>query len=507
MGAAKRIEFESHGYSDVNLFRAFYKFSQENSTNSWEDFTKSVVFRDYNTRQNLVQSLITSGFVDPKWHSSFFKWSSTSNSVDINSWTHSEDYATTQTYLAKRSECYSKGLTEYEFGYYYTWYQNHINDAVNDVNHWKSSLDFREMHVREQKRSELKAAGYEEAFWFRSFFDFWKKHPTKNINDWEASYDYLVLRYRESKRQELIAHGYHDKKQFNDFWRWFVMSPAYIDPASPHVTSKDKGSSARWNGRLLATSANVTHAVCRCVTPDERKSVSICNEGCGEPNKVCDNSFGCTDIERRCDKEKCTCKPNGLTEVKTYTYTQCEQQCSRIGMQVPFNFDSFRATEGTGCNGNSAFVWVNPFNRPVVPTPAPSRRPATQRYTIERGMATSWADTKTARYSSEKAGCRCVNNDISKGLSICNDGCGVDEKTAHCNSTSGCTRGSCANLTCMCKPSHVTGKEMTYDECQAECAIAGMAIPFNEAGVTQAQNTGCSYNGRSIWIDYTPTSS
>lgn len=506
--AAKKAEFESHGYTDVNLFRLFYKFSQENSPNSWQDFANSPAFRDYHTRQNLVQSLIASGFVDPKWHSSFFKWSSTSNSVDINSWTHSEDYATTQTYLAKRSECIAKGLTEYEFGYYYLWYQNHINDAVNDVNHWKSSLEFREMHIREQKRTELIAAGYEDVFWFRSYYDFWKKHPTKSLTDWEQSYDHLLLKYRESKRTELIAHGYHDKAQFNEFWKWFQMSPAYIDPASPYVTSTDRGFPNKWDARQLATSAGVTHAVCRCVTADSSKGLSICHRGCGNPDKVCDNNFGCSDIQKSCDNTRCTCQPYNITAERKYTFTQCEQQCSRLGMQVPFNKDSLKATDGTGCNGNTANVWINPFNEPVVPTPAPSQRPATQRYTIDEGMQRAWADTKTARYSTEKASCRCVNSDISKGLSICLAGCGMDENTGHCDNSYGCTKGSCSDTTCMCKPHpSITERDMTYDQCQTECARADMVIPYNEAGVVKSQNTGCGHNGKRIWIDYTPTSS
>ena len=140
--AAKRVEFESHGYSDVNLFRTYWKWSQENPQGTWDTFATSSEFSDYNTRQNLIQSLITSGFTDSKWHSSFFSWSSKSNSVDISTWTHSDEYASTQAWLTKKAEvAQNHNLhSDVKFGYYYAWYQNHLNDAHNDVDAWKHSF-------------------------------------------------------------------------------------------------------------------------------------------------------------------------------------------------------------------------------------------------------------------------------------------------------------------------------------------------------------------------------
>ena len=60
-------------------------------------------------------------------------------------------------------------------------------------------------------------------------------------------------------------------------------------------------------------------AYCRCHTEDFTEGISICNTGCGDPNQVCDDSFGCLDYELACDNTKCTCKPEGIA-TNTMTY-------------------------------------------------------------------------------------------------------------------------------------------------------------------------------------------
>merc|ERR1711907_540239 len=65
--------------------------------------------------------------------------------------------------------------------------------------------------------------------------------------------------------------------------------------------------SGSWSGRSAAKAHNYK-AHCRCASSS--KAISICNTGCGDPDTVCSNSFGCASNERACNKDKCTCKPN-----------------------------------------------------------------------------------------------------------------------------------------------------------------------------------------------------
>ena len=501
--AAKKVEFESHGYSDVNLFRTYWKWSQENPQGTWDTFATSSEFRDYNTRQNLIQSLITSGFTDSKWHSSFFSWSSKSNSVDISTWTHSDEYASTQAWLTKKAEvAQNHNLhSDVKFGYYYAWYQNHLNDAHNDVDAWKHSFAYREMNEREAMRTELTNQGFGDNLWFRSCWDWSKRNPGKSISDWKTSYDFVMLQYREQKRAELISHGYSDKKQFNEFWRWFQTSSSFVDPMEPYIISG--GEADRWNTLQKASDANVRRAKCRCSAPDLSKGLSICNDGCGNPNTVCNENYGCTDVHKGCRADSCTCKPDGL-QGSDYTFTECEQQCARIGMLVPWSQESVFASESTGCNTNSKTMWVNPYHVPVVPTPGPTQRPAVQRYTIRGGMTSYWNGQKTPRMDSEKASCRCSASDGTKGLSVCHEGCGNPNQV--CTTDFGCNQreANCNANKCTCNPYGTQANEYTYEECSAQCQRVGMVIPFSEATVGASQDTGCDANNLSIWVNFTP---
>merc|ERR1719181_1577703 len=100
-----------------------------------------------------------------------------------------------------------------------------------------------------------------------------------------------------------------------------------------------------------ATRASSHKAYCRCATADNKKAISICNSGCGGPNKVCWKGVGCASNERRCNKNKCTCKPSG-SPGNTMTYSMCEYQCKEAGMLVVAGAAGVAAGTNTGCNIN-----------------------------------------------------------------------------------------------------------------------------------------------------------
>jgi len=95
-------------------------------------------------------------------------------------------------------------------------------------------------------------------------------------------------------------------------------------------------------------------AYCRCVTADNSKGISICNTGCGNPNKICDTTFGCTG---GCNAQKCTCKPHDVA-TNDMTFAQCKEQCARVNMQIPMGQAGISGSTGTGCNINGYIMWV-----------------------------------------------------------------------------------------------------------------------------------------------------
>ena len=102
-----------------------------------------------------------------------------------------------------------------------------------------------------------------------------------------------------------------------------------------------------------------------------------------------------------------------------------------------------------------------------------------------------------------KAKCRCVSHDLSKGISMCNTGCG--DPTTTCSSAFGCARNerSCNADKCACKPFAYEGIEtnfMTYQMCYDQCAAIGMELPYNKEGIEAASNTGGGTNGKRIWL-------
>jgi hypothetical protein len=113
---------------------------------------------------------------------------------------------------------------------------------------------------------------------------------------------------------------------------------------------------ANWGTSTSKTST--FKAMCRCVKEDNSKGISICRSGCGSPNKVCDNTFGCSSGERNCNKNKCTCKPKDIN-TNTMTFAQCRTQCVRIGMIIPKDKAGIDAARNTGCNANGKTLWVD----------------------------------------------------------------------------------------------------------------------------------------------------
>merc|ERR1711998_59623 len=149
-------------------------------------------------------------------------------------------------------------------------------------------------------------------------------------------------------------------------------------------------------------------------------------------------------------------------------------------------------------------------------------------HTIDKG-ATWETPTKAADYEA-KANCRCLSGsgESAKALSICNKGCG--DPSDDIKAGDGCVAtdikqkdGSIKKLRrcghgCTVKPKknrggHAVSKDhldddahdgdptMTYYECQAQCAIAGMKLPKSEDDIKDTKNTGCNINGKKMWVD------
>ena len=107
----------------------------------------------------------------------------------------------------------------------------------------------------------------------------------------------------------------------------------------------------------LAEKTELDVAYCRCHTEDFLEGISICNTGCGDPNTVCNDSFGCAANELACNNQKCTCKPDGI-ETNTMTYQECHDQCTAIGMVPVTGAEGVAASINTGCNINGLETWV-----------------------------------------------------------------------------------------------------------------------------------------------------
>ena len=415
----KRAEFDATGNTDVNLFRNFYKWAQENNYGPWSGFIQSQIYANYNHKQEMKQRLKAIGFEDPKFVASFFKWSEKHNSDDIGAWEMSDEYALTSTFITKRIEARSRGYTDDEFGYYWTWYREHINDRRNSITVWQGTPSFSHMRSREDTRAELKDLGYSDNVYFRHCWEWKKNNYGKTIADWENSYDHKLLVYREEKRAQLTAAGYSDKRQFNEFWNWFVTSSVYQDPTNPptsrptpsptvaptqsptpdptfaptrsptpdptfaptksptknptppptlHPTTEPNnqmvahiipsGVRSSWERRSLSTDPN-TKAWCRCSSEDSSKGISVCRSGCGSPDQVCTSSYGCNNREKSCNADKCTCLPSSsYVSSNDMTFSQCKHECESIGLLIPFSSSSVRASPGTGCDANKKPIWV-----------------------------------------------------------------------------------------------------------------------------------------------------
>jgi hypothetical protein len=106
---------------------------------------------------------------------------------------------------------------------------------------------------------------------------------------------------------------------------------------------------------------NTAHkAYCRCVSKDYKKALSICNSGTciTDSSKVCDTSFGCS--VAGCESKTCTCRPKfGDGMINKMTYFQCQLECNRVLMVVPFSEEGRKKAQGTGCGIDSSEMWVS----------------------------------------------------------------------------------------------------------------------------------------------------
>ena len=227
--AVRRTEFDSHGETDVNLFRTFWKYVQGHPSATWNDFTASSEKQTYDSIQAIKAQLDAAGYTDPKWHESFFVWSSETSSQSISRWIVSTNFHDTETYLSVRNSMRQAGRDDYQFGYYWSWLQTNPQGTITQ---WESSQSHHDMWTREYMRQELATEmGYTDNVYFRHCWRWHELHPHSWIHDWEATHDHDVLKYREEKRTELIALGHRDKEQFNRFWAWISASPYYDGPS------------------------------------------------------------------------------------------------------------------------------------------------------------------------------------------------------------------------------------------------------------------------------------
>ena len=113
--------------------------------------------------------------------------------------------------------------------------------------------------------------------------------------------------------------------------------------------------------------------------------------------------------------------------------------------------------------------------------------------TVLRGNA--WEHTHIIRDGDYKAYCRCVKNDNSYGISICNTGSHIDSDTGPCDDSYKNTA---------CKPSIYTGQNIfTYEQCREECDTVGLVLPKDENALLTAKGTGCGIDAYEVWINPT----
>ena len=104
-----------------------------------------------------------------------------------------------------------------------------------------------------------------------------------------------------------------------------------------------------WSTETMSERDFTYKAKCRCTTPDLTEGLSMCVTGCGNPNQVCSTDFGCTNAESGCNKNKCTCMPDGI-DTNTMTYQECFDQCAAVDMIMIEGEEAVALAKGTGCN-------------------------------------------------------------------------------------------------------------------------------------------------------------
>ena len=121
------------------------------------------------------------------------------------------------------------------------------------------------------------------------------------------------------------------------------------------------GSKQTYEGRTERSAAH--KAACRCVTLSVDKAVSICQSGSciDESSKICDSSYGCSGGGSGCDTGKCTCKPKDVDvwDENTITFVQCQAECTRVNMVIPFSNEGIAKAKGTGCGIDIMEMWVS----------------------------------------------------------------------------------------------------------------------------------------------------
>ena len=84
-----------------------------------------------------------------------------------------------------------------------------------------------------------------------------------------------------------------------------------------------------FNSRRTEDPDQSAKAKCRCVSPDNSRAISICNSGCGDPNRICWEGVGCSSSDE-CNKDTCTCKPKDVNG-NTMAFAECRKQCAQWG--------------------------------------------------------------------------------------------------------------------------------------------------------------------------------
>ena len=121
------------------------------------------------------------------------------------------------------------------------------------------------------------------------------------------------------------------------------------------------GNKQTYDGRTERSAAH--KAACRCVTLSVDKAVSICQSGTciDESSKICDSSYGCSGGDLGCDTGKCACKPKNVDvwDENTITFVQCQAECARVNMVIPFSNEGIAKSKGTGCGIDIMEMWVS----------------------------------------------------------------------------------------------------------------------------------------------------